>query len=102
MENETHKEIPIEWVIPEGVIARYASNVVVQKTESNYLISFFEIQPPLIIGDAETINFNLSKIDKIAAKCVAQVYMSNEQIKAFYDLLHKLLDSEDEINQSVK
>jgi hypothetical protein len=102
MDNETHKEIPIEWVVPEDVIARYASNVVVQKTESNYLISFFEIQPPLIIGDAESINLNLSKIVRIPAKCVAQIYMSNEQIKAFYDLLHKLLDSEDEINQSVK
>ncbi|GAA5342560.1 MAG: hypothetical protein canaca05_00530 [Anaerolineaceae bacterium] len=102
MDNETHKEIQIEWVIPEGVIARYASNVVVQKTESNYLISFFEIQPPLIIGNVEEINLNLSKIEKIEAKCVAQVYMSNEQIKAFYDLLHKMLDSEDEINQSVK
>jgi len=50
----------------------------------------------------EEINLNLSKIEKIEAKCVAQVYMSNEQIKAFYDLLHKMLDSEDEINQSVK
>jgi len=72
------------------------------KTDSNFLISFFEVQPPLIIGNADEITFNLSKIDKVPAKCVAQVYMSNEQIKAFYDLLHRLLDSEDEINQTVK
>ncbi len=102
MDNENQKEIPLEWVVPEGLVSRYASHVVVQKTDSNFLISFFEVKPPLIIGDADEISLSLSKIDKIPAKCVAQVYMSNEQIKAFYDLLHKMLDSEDEINQSEK
>jgi hypothetical protein len=102
MDKENLKEVPLEWVVPEGLVSRYASNVVVQKIDSNFLISFFEVQPPLIIGDANEISLNLSRIEKVAAKCVAQVYMSNEQIKAFNDLLHRLLNTEDEINKSVE
>ena len=45
--------LPIEWNYPESIVSRYATNLVVQHTEHEFILSFFEVKPPVILGTAE-------------------------------------------------
>ena len=39
-------EIPIDFVVPEGALGMFVSNVVVQHTKEEFTLSFFQIQHP--------------------------------------------------------
>jgi hypothetical protein len=43
--------IPVEWHVPEDVVSGYATNILVQHTEHEFIISFYEAQPPILFGD---------------------------------------------------
>jgi hypothetical protein len=43
-------ELPIEWHIPDSLVTHYVTNMVVQHTPHEFIISFFDIKPPLIVG----------------------------------------------------
>jgi len=52
-EPEKTRGLPIKWQIPEDLISRYATNLVVQHTEHEFTISFFEAEPPILLGTPE-------------------------------------------------
>ena len=37
-------EFPLDWVVPDHIVARYATNMVVQHGENEFFISFFEVK----------------------------------------------------------
>jgi hypothetical protein len=39
--------LPIEWHVPDDLVTRYANNLLIQHTEHEFILSFFEILPPL-------------------------------------------------------
>ncbi|MDZ4383645.1 MAG: hypothetical protein U0937_03290, partial [Thermodesulfovibrionia bacterium] len=43
--------LPIEWNIPDDIITRYATNMVVQRMEKEFKISFFELKRPVILEE---------------------------------------------------
>ena len=47
------KMVPIKWHYPDSIVTRYATNFVVQHTDREFIISFFEAWPPVIIGTPE-------------------------------------------------
>lgn len=80
-------EVPIEWVIPEDIFPRFASNMVIQHLENEFLISFFEIKPPIRIGEVNEVE----KIDKVKADCVCQVIVSEKKLPEFIKVLEESL-----------
>jgi len=85
------KEIPIEWIIPEDTVTRYASNMVVQHTESEFIISFFETQPPIILGTPDEAEALMSQLRSVRAKCVARVVVSPKRMEEFITVLQNNL-----------
>lgn len=42
MEEETGRvRLPLTWFIPDSIVSKYANNVVIQHTETDFIISFF-------------------------------------------------------------
>lgn len=82
---ETNEEvkIPIKWHMPENIISRYASNVLVHALENEFLISFFEIKPEIRLDP----NTPLPK--EARADCIANIIMSPHKIPLFIDALTK-------------
>lgn len=65
--------IPIEHVYPDSVTTRFADHVVVQHTEHEFVISFYEMERPVLLGTAQERNERLRSIESIKAVCVARI-----------------------------
>lgn len=94
--------LPIEWNVPDGTVARYATNMVVQRLENEFLISFFEILPPMVLGEPSEISKKLKQINSVTANCVAQIIVSAEKMPAFVDALDNSIKRSAEVTANLK
>lgn len=89
MENETkHKSIPVEFVIPPELISYYPNNYIIQDNGNDFVISFFEIFPPIVLGNPEEVEIQVNNIDKVQAKCIARLQFSNEHFQEFLKVMN--------------
>jgi len=94
--NDETVAIPIDWHVPDSMVSRYATNITVQRTEHEHIISFFEINPPLIIGPKEAVMAGLKEMDAVKAICVARVVVANGRMPNFILALQGITPSEEE------
>ena len=81
--------LPIEWVIDENTPTGYATNMIVQHTNHEFIISFFEMKPPLLIGDAEEQRQQAATVGSIKARCVSQITINAERMPHFIEALEQ-------------
>jgi len=86
-------ELPIEWIVPDDMVSRYATNMVVQSTEHEFIISFFEMKPPLIVGDQAKISERVSELTSLPAVCIARIIVASDKMPEFVDALKRNLQS---------
>ena len=84
-------QLPIEWNVPDDIVARYVTNMVVQRAENEFIVSFFEIRPPLLLGNPDEIIEKVKKMDSIRANCVAQIIVAADRMPVFVEVLVKNL-----------
>jgi hypothetical protein len=82
-------EVPIEWYMPESLISRYATNMIVQHSEHEFIISFFDTPPPLILSESRIEE--LQKIKSIRATCVAQIIVAKDRMQGFVNAMQENL-----------
>lgn len=78
-------QISVKWNIPENMITRFASNIVVQTIEDVFKVSFFEMMPDIKFGLEQKIP------DEVQANCVASLIITPEKLRIFTELLQKQL-----------
>jgi hypothetical protein len=83
-------EVPIEWYVPESIISQYATNLVVQRSEHEYIISFFDTKPPLIIGVPS--KEALDNLKSVRAECVARIIVAAARMPGFVKALQTNLE----------
>lgn len=83
-------ELPIEWYIPESMVSQYATNMVVQHSEDEFIISFFDTKPPLIIGEPN--KEVLESLKSIRAQCIARIIVSASRMPKFVSALQTNLE----------
>jgi hypothetical protein len=87
-----HIEARVEPAI-EGTTPRYFANqMAVQHTGSEFLVSFFQLFPPLLQGTAEEKRKQLDELGAVSMPCVAQVIISPERMEEFIAALRVNLD----------
>ncbi len=75
------KEIPVEWEQDSnGVITRYATNFVIQHSENEFFLSFYEVRPPLVLGNDQQVKERLESIKTVKAECVGRIAISAKKI----------------------
>lgn len=68
---------PLEWDYPDDLQTHFVSNILVQHQEDYFVISFFEIWPPPILGETDEDRQKAIKaLGTIKAKCVARLVVS--------------------------
>ncbi len=92
-ELEGPHRLPIEWHFSPNVPGRYATNMVVQHTEHEFIISFFEAYPPIVLGAPEERKAALEQIESVPAVCVARVIVAPERLAEFIQVLQDNLDN---------
>lgn len=82
----------IEFKIPEGLPRPFATNIVVQGGEHTVAISFFEAQPPILIGSPDQKAEQARKLQTIPAYCVATVVVAIEKLPGFIKVMQGIYD----------
>ncbi len=81
--HEVELSLPLEWIVPPNIVSQYATNLVVQYTGNEFIISFFEVHPPILLGTQEEVEAKLEKIDSVKAECIARIIVSADRMPVF-------------------
>src|SRR5829696_7668297 len=83
-------EVPLRFGVPAGMPSRYAHHLIVQQGESEVLLSFFEVIPPLLVGSPDEQKETLKK--GVRADCVARITVSKSRYPDFVRVLNSILE----------
>ena len=86
------KAIPIEWKIPDDIVSRFANNILVQQGENEFILSFFEVLPPVLLGSPEEVEAKLEEVEAVQAECVARIIVPAEKMLDFVRAMSENLD----------
>jgi hypothetical protein len=82
IEAASGKQLPIEHVLPDDQRTLFANHVTIQHTnEGEFLLSFFEIEQPLLLADAGNLEKQLANITSVKAVCRARVVMAAARMR---------------------
>jgi len=85
-------QVPIEWHISEDLDSKYATNLVIQHSEHEFIIDFFEMRHPLILGDPDQVREEWEKLESVRAECVARIIVSPDRMQGFINLIQAELN----------
>ncbi len=88
-EEQKEQQLSIEWNIPDNMIARFATNIVVQTIENEFKISFFEIRTPIILSDED--REKMKKIGTIRADCIGSIIVTPDRMQKFIQVMNEQL-----------
>lgn len=91
-DNDQQKEVvkfPLEWHFPEDVKTGYATNFIVQHTDREFYLSFFDTPPPIILGTPEEREEQVKKMKSVRAQAVARVVISSDRMPQFIEVLQE-------------
>ncbi len=99
-ETETEQEqqqseeitLSVDWHFPEGLQSRYANNMLTQAGQHEFVISFFEMQLPILLGSPEENRAKLKEMGVIHAECVSKIIVPPELVQGFINSLQIELD----------
>ena len=87
------RHVPLDWQIPDGIITRHVTNIVVQRGEHEVIISFFEVKPPIMLGDSEEVQEQLTTLKSVPAVCVSRIVVSTNRLPGFVQALQIALEA---------
>lgn len=79
-------EVPIKWYVPDTIITRFASNMVIQTLEHEFKLSFFEANPEIRTDPIAP------PLAEVRADCVASVIVNIAKMPGFIAALQKQMD----------
>ncbi len=89
-EHENNVELPINWQFG-NVKTNYATNLLMQFNDSEVYLSFFEIVPPLLLGENGRIGIN-----SLHAECVARIVLPVSRLKSFMEVMEEAVNAFEE------
>lgn len=84
--------LPIQWNIRDFTPTYYATNIVVQATDHEVVLSFFEAFPPLLVGTTEEIQDKASSLDRVQADSLVRVVVALDRMPAFVQALQSMIE----------
>lgn len=84
--------LPIDWYIPEDMETKFATNLVVQWTDKEFILSFFETFPPFLFGTMEEQQAKIKELKSAHAKCVVRIVVLPERMNEFVKILQDGLE----------
>lgn len=85
-------EVPIKYVIPDEIVTQYVTDMVIQHTDQEFLISFWEIQRPMLLGTEEERKAQIQMIEFVENRCVARFVITPDRMQRFLDAMKENVD----------
>ncbi len=83
-EHVSEIRIPLEWYVPEELPTYYATNLVIQHTEHEFFITFFELVPPITLGKTPE---EIERLQSVRARALARVAVSPDRLEEFIQVM---------------
>jgi len=90
MEPESMR-VPVSFEVPDDIVSRYATNFVAQHTENEFILTFYEVHPPILLGSPDENKAQLEALGPIPATCVARIILSPHGMRQLVDVLQRNL-----------
>jgi len=90
MEPESMR-VPVSFEVPDDIVSRYATNFVAQHTENEFILTFYEVHPPILLGSPDENKAQLEALGPIPATCVAIIILSPHGMRQLVDVLQRNL-----------
>jgi hypothetical protein len=86
-------ELRVRFVKNVAVRTAYATNMMVQSTDNEFILTFFEASPPLIVGNTpDERRAAAAQIEAVDAIEVARVVIAPGRMQNFIDLLKQQVE----------
>jgi hypothetical protein len=86
-------------VYPDDLKSYFVDHMLVQHQPDRFVLSFFEVWIPPIMGSEEQQEEHLDKLESVDAKCVARLVVTPEKMR---DILRALSDNMDKYEKLVE
>ncbi len=88
------REFSIEYHLPDEMASSCATNLLVQHTDHEFVLSFFEARLPPSSGEPDEIDEQIKELrGKVRAECVARITVAASRMPEFVDVLQKNLEA---------
>lgn len=87
------KPVPVEYRISDELRMDVAQLLVAQHTEYEFVLSFFNLELPMILGDEEQRREQLERLESVTAKCVARVSVAPGRIREMCRVIQDNLEN---------
>lgn len=77
--------IPIKWHVPNNIVTRFTTNLIIQVGEGAFKILFFEVQPEIYLEGQPVPK-------EMTAECVASIVVTPEVLAKFTEVFQKQLN----------
>ena len=85
-------QLPLLFGSDATLPSAYATNMVVQRTEHEYILRFYEAEPPFILdATPEERMAKLRELGGVSARCVARVVIAEARLPKFVQVLQQHL-----------
>jgi len=88
------KKIRVNRTFPQELESHFVSDIVVQNQPDHFIISFFEMWPPLVLGATEEEKQQIFEaIDSVESKCIARLVATPAKMREFVRAMAENLEN---------
>lgn len=82
------KSLRVEYVVPEPPPpGLYANQLLVQSDGRATYLSFYQAQPPIILGDEGDVQRQIDELSMVKAHLVAQIVIPQDRMESFIEVM---------------
>mgnify|MGYP001592478786 CR=1 FL=1 len=101
-EQVVRKQLKIVRKYPDGLQSYFVDNIVVQHQPDRFILTFFEVWPPAVVGDPAEQKAELDSIDSVEAKCVARLVLTPKTMRQLAKLVAENLANYEKLMQKLQ
>ncbi len=93
MSGKTEKEITakLNFVFPKELKSYFSDNFAVQHQKDHFILSFYEVMHPVILGTEEERISQIKNMKEIDATCISRILVTPEKLKDIIKVLNENL-----------
>ncbi|MCX5752198.1 MAG: DUF3467 domain-containing protein [Candidatus Krumholzibacteria bacterium] len=88
------KKLRIKYNYPKELASHFVNNIMVQHQSDFFVLQFFELWPPAIIGETEKEKEEkLEEMTEVEATCVSRIVLTPSKMREFMKLMTENLQN---------
>ena len=93
-----YKKVKLKFNYPTDLASNFVTNIVIQHQPDYFVLSFFEVWPPPILGETKKEKEDcINEVEHVEAKCVSRLVITPEKLREFIRVMSGNLSDYDKL-----